>query len=127
MDDRFLSIGSANATNRSMGFDTELNVSWEASSFSQRDLVRSIHHVRMSLLAEHTGVGIEQAEPELGRTTGLVDYLNNLTDKPCLRLRRHTMDTAFVGRAWTWFFKPEGSWLDPERSLLPERLQRLMT
>ena len=36
VDDRFLSIGSANTTNRSLGLDTELNTSWEATSWRQR-------------------------------------------------------------------------------------------
>ena len=29
VDDRFLTVGSANLTNRSMGLDSELHVAWE--------------------------------------------------------------------------------------------------
>jgi phospholipase D1/2 len=32
VDDRFLNVGSANLTNRSMGVDSELHVSWEATA-----------------------------------------------------------------------------------------------
>ena len=45
VDDRFLSVGSANATNRSMGLDTELNVSWEASE-AQAELSSAIRALR---------------------------------------------------------------------------------
>jgi phospholipase D1/2 len=48
VDDRFLSVGSANTTNRSLGLDTELNVSWEATSWRQRSLIRSIRRIRIS-------------------------------------------------------------------------------
>jgi len=57
VDDRFLTVGSANATNRSMGLDTELNVSWEAADpAAQPELVAAIRRLRGSLLAEHAGL-----------------------------------------------------------------------
>ena len=37
VDDRFLTVGSANLTNRSMGVDSELHASWEASAASPDD------------------------------------------------------------------------------------------
>ena len=55
VDDRFLSIGSANMNNRSMGYDTELNVAWDDVPGST--LSRSIRAARVNLLAEHTGLG----------------------------------------------------------------------
>ncbi len=54
VDDRFLSIGSANMNNRSMGYDTELNVAWDDVPGST--LSRSIRAARVNLLAEHTGL-----------------------------------------------------------------------
>jgi phospholipase D1/2 len=54
VDDRFLTIGSANLTNRSMGVDTELNVSVEAEA-SDDALIASIRDIRLALLSEHTG------------------------------------------------------------------------
>jgi phosphatidylserine/phosphatidylglycerophosphate/cardiolipin synthase-like enzyme len=53
VDDEFLSIGSANLTERSMGFDTELALFWQADG--NPDLMADIARVRASLLAEHSG------------------------------------------------------------------------
>lgn len=55
VDDRFLTMGSANLTNRSMGLDTELNATWEAPPGGDPRLERAIRRIRVSLLAEHTG------------------------------------------------------------------------
>ncbi len=54
VDDRFLSVGSANMNNRSMGLDTELNVTWEAGS-DESSVIQSIRDIRVDLLAEHVG------------------------------------------------------------------------
>jgi len=89
VDDRFLTIGSANLTNRSMSVDTELHASWEASGDddSRRSLERGIRRVRVSLLAEHAGVA-GAAVRQLVKTKGLVRRLDALADAPSSRLRR---------------------------------------
>lgn len=74
VDDRLLTIGSANFTNRSLGLDTELNVSWEALP-GQTEIARRLAEVRASLLAEHAGIA---PTPELARTRGLVAHLDLL-------------------------------------------------
>jgi len=124
VDDRFLTVGSANTTNRSMGFDTELNVSWEASSSQQRSLIRSIRYTRMSLLAEHSGVVLQRDRSELGRVRGLVEYLNRLADSAHSRLHHHPMDTSFDEREWLQALKPENFVLDPGRPLFVEELDK---
>jgi phospholipase D1/2 len=87
VDDRFLSVGSANMNNRSMELDTEINVTWEATR-NQGGLIESIKRIRGELLAEHSGV----KNPDMGRLArveGLVDYLESLTENGSCRLRRH--------------------------------------
>jgi phospholipase D1/2 len=88
VDDRFLSVGSANMNNRSMGLDTEVNVTWEASP-NQNDLVRSIRDIRANLLAEHIGSKDPTELRRLASVEGLVDYLDRLANGGSCRLRRH--------------------------------------
>lgn len=86
VDDRFLTVGSANLTNRSLGVDTELNVTVEADS-DTGPLVDSIRKVRASLLAEHTG------GPALELVEGLVASLGKATEQPGARLKLHPSPT----------------------------------
>jgi phosphatidylserine/phosphatidylglycerophosphate/cardiolipin synthase-like enzyme len=88
VDDRFLSVGSANMNNRSMGLDTEVNVTWEASP-NQNSLVRSIRNIRASLLAEHIGSNDPTELRRLASVEGLVDYLDRRANDGSCRLRRH--------------------------------------
>lgn len=60
MDDRLLRVGSSNLNNRSMGFDTECDLSIEAGA--EEDLRARILHLRHDLLSEHLGVSIEEVE-----------------------------------------------------------------
>jgi phospholipase D1/2 len=94
VDDRFLTVGSANLTNRSMVLDTELNLSVETHD-AHDTLGHSIRAVRADLLAEHSGgPAIEQVE-------GLVAVLDAIAkrahegarDVPC-RLRSHPSPTS---------------------------------
>lgn len=98
VDDRFLTVGSANLTNRSMGVDTELHASWEATGASEEDrqLRARIRDVRVSLLAEHTGLDRRasgELAPELGNIDGLVARLDRLTLAENARLTTHATAT----------------------------------
>lgn len=73
VDDEALLVGSANLTNRSMGLDTELVLTFNADRSEQ--LGDSIARARASLLAEHAGLETSEALLELD---GLVGYLDEL-------------------------------------------------
>jgi phosphatidylserine/phosphatidylglycerophosphate/cardiolipin synthase-like enzyme/uncharacterized membrane protein YdjX (TVP38/TMEM64 family) len=65
MDDEFLSVGSANFNNRSMGFDTECNIAIEAQGNAR--IARAIARLRDRLLAEHLGTSPEVVSAEIAR------------------------------------------------------------
>ncbi len=58
IDDEWLRVGSANLSNRSMGLDTECDVTFEASG--RVDVRQAIRGFRCRLLAEHLGKPIER-------------------------------------------------------------------
>lgn len=62
IDDHLLRIGSANMNNRSMGTDTECDLSIEAASDAER---ARIVHVRNTLLADHCGATADEVAAEL--------------------------------------------------------------
>ncbi len=86
VDDHFLTVGSANLTNRSFSVDTELNASFEADG-PDSPLGASIAAVRRSLLAEHLG----RDEPEPAGP--LVPWLEGLASRREGRLRPHPSPT----------------------------------
>jgi phosphatidylserine/phosphatidylglycerophosphate/cardiolipin synthase-like enzyme len=119
VDDGFLSVGSANMNNRSMGLDTEVNVSWQTSR-GEVDTLRSIREVRVNLLAEHSGLAGDRAS-SLARREGLVDYLDQLAGDPGSRLRRHPLLTVAGGKeSWIESLFPDGLPLDPEGPVFGE-------
>jgi phospholipase D1/2 len=86
VDDRFMTVGSANWTNRSGSLDTELNLAVEAAD-SDGALGLSILHARQSLIAEHLGV------ERLGEPQELVTELNERAGNGQSRLRLHPSPT----------------------------------
>ena len=84
VDDRFLLVSSANTTNRSMGFDTELGLAWEAPAENA-----SIKNARLELLSEHVGVERSEADELLGPIDGLVARLDSIAEARTHRLRIH--------------------------------------
>ncbi len=127
VDDRFLTVGSANTTNRSMGLDTELNVSWEADSPDQADLIRSIRRTRISLLAEHGGLrGIKNLRP-VREGKRLIDYLNSQAEQPSSRLHRQPVETFFDHREWLRMLNLNDLHLDPKKALIEENILELVS
>lgn len=112
-DDRFLTVGSANLTNRSMGLDSELHVSWEHEGDDPR-LIDKIRGVRVSLLAEHAGLAPADAA-DLEAIEGLVARLDTLADRGGVRLRRHGGPTP-AQRTAMKLIDPDDLPFDPETS-----------
>jgi len=115
VDDRFLTVGSANMNNRSMGYDTELNVSWEAKR-DDSELAHSIANVRVDLLAEHSGQSDDQARQALSRIEGLVEHLSQLANGKSSRLRHHPLESISEEYQWVTTVLPDGLPFDSERS-----------
>lgn len=89
VDDRFLLVSSANTTNRSMSFDSELGVAWEAP-----DETEILHAVRVDLMGEHCGLRGEEAEALVGSIDGLVERLDAFAKdrRGALRIHRRNVD-----------------------------------
>ncbi len=121
VDDRFLTVGSANTNNRSMGLDTELNVSWECPPEGDPALAKSIRRARVSLLAEHAGVrglaGIRRLLPP----ATLVEVLDEFARDPHSSLRFHPMASRVASNAVLSALE-EGVSFDPETPLEEEEL-----
>ncbi|OYX14874.1 MAG: phospholipase [Rhizobiales bacterium 32-66-8] len=76
VDDRFLRLGSSNLNNRSIGLDTELDLSIEARAPEGRAAILA---VRDQLLGEHLGTSAEtiaRATRETGSLVKAVEQLN---------------------------------------------------
>ena len=89
VDDRFLLVSSANLSNRSMSFDTELGIAWESP-----EPTASLRAARIDLLAEHCGVSLAEAEAAIGPIQGLVERLDARARgrEGKLRLHRRNVD-----------------------------------
>ena len=122
VDDRFLTLGSANTTNRSLGLDSELNLSWEAEEDGDA-VARAIRRIRVSLMAEHSGLQGAESVRVLARADGgLVDWLDGVAAAGLHRLRPHPMETVFDQNPLLKPLEPEELIIDPEDSVLDESL-----
>lgn len=70
VDDLFLKVGSSNLNNRSLGFDTECDLSIEARPRVGDAVRQTITDLRNDLLAEHLGVEIAVLAKALDATDG---------------------------------------------------------
>lgn len=118
VDDRFLTVGSANTSNRSMGLDTELNLAFEAQGRQRRQLESSIRRFRVSLLAEHcAGAGRADIREKLRQLRGIVPYLNELAENPQCKLYVLDEETIASDSTWVALLAEWGMSLDPERPI----------
>jgi phospholipase D1/2 len=113
VDDEWLRVGSANVSNRSMGLDTECDLTLEAGG--RQDLVRGIRDCRDRLLAEHVGVAPRKLAREIaaqGSISAAIDRLGT-PERALRRLENSTVSEAVVSLA---------SIADPEQPVSIENL-----
>ena len=122
VDDRFLTVGSANISNRSMGLDTELNIAWEALGPEDRSLAESIYRVRLNLVDEHCGFRECDGAAELKKTKALVPSLDKLIENCSCRLRRLTRDRILQEQRWIEPLERWGFYIDPDRPVIDDWL-----
>jgi len=116
VDDDFVRVGSANLSNRSMGFDTECDLALE--SRGQATIQQAIGVFRNSLLAEHLGSTTAQVGALLAQNNSLVDTIR------ALRGNQHRT-LALVDCSVPALLDqmvPESAIVDPESPVAPEKL-----
>ena len=114
VDDEVLRIGSANMNNRSMGLDSECDIFIDAARPGNEHAVDAIRHVRYKLLAEHSGLPLEQVEAKLAANPSMIDLIEKapLTGKYLAPFALRPLTDAEKAVA-------DNALLDPER---PEEL-----
>ena len=128
IDDRFLTIGSANATNRSMGLDTELNVAWETEpGGGEEDMAAAIRALRASLLAEHAGLLGCGEDWRFEKVENLTRHLECLADDHDARLCRYQPDTTFENSELPDVLEPIQRVVDPEHPVGNELIFESLT
>jgi len=76
VDDRIVQLGSANFCNRSMGLDTECNVTIDAQE--RGEAVAAIEHFLNRLLAEHLNVDLDAVEQARSQSASLNGAIRSL-------------------------------------------------
>ena len=110
VDDRLLRVGSSNLNNRSMGLDSECDVTIDAALPANRDTGPTITSLRHRLLSEHLGCTEQQyAEAEV-QAASMVDAIE------ALRGEGKTLDLLDMeSLGATQEFIAANELLDPER------------
>ena len=121
VDDEIVRVGSANLSNRSMGFDTECDLAVEAGG--DGSVQRRMAAFRHALLAEHLGVSPEMVEREMAKDESLINTIERL------RSSGRSLD-VFDGSisAEVDDVVPDARFIDPSRpyqaELLPQERRR---
>ncbi len=116
VDDELCSVGSANFSNRSMGFDTECNLAIEARGDER--IRAAIAGLRDRLLAEHLGTEPQKVGAEIARHGGsLIEAIDTLR-RPGRTLEPIHPEVSPEIDALV----PASAVVDPERPMDPEEL-----
>jgi phosphatidylserine/phosphatidylglycerophosphate/cardiolipin synthase-like enzyme/uncharacterized membrane protein YdjX (TVP38/TMEM64 family) len=115
IDDRILSIGSANTSNRSLGLDTECNINIEAEEGHRR---REIALACYTLLGEHLEQSAKAVESLIQQKGGWVAALDRVSGRSG---RLHKLNDTYP-ETWIDQVLPDGICFDPESPLSPEDL-----
>ncbi|MDB5524494.1 MAG: phospholipase D/Transphosphatidylase [Rhizobium sp.] len=120
IDDEMLRVGSSNFNNRSMRFDNECDVAFEARG--SEALRSSLRELRADLLAEHLGVGVQSVINAIEREGSVIAAVDALR-------QNSGADHAFPSRTLVPYEMPELSdltqWLADNEILDPEGPEEL--
>jgi uncharacterized membrane protein YdjX (TVP38/TMEM64 family)/phosphatidylserine/phosphatidylglycerophosphate/cardiolipin synthase-like enzyme len=111
VDDRYLRVGSANICNRSMGSDTECDVTIACEEDSETRT--AIERARNRLVAEHCGASIEEVDMAIKRTGSLIAAVK------ALPRRDHALHTIGLDRTRRTAPTTLESIADPARPIDP--------
>ena len=114
IDDQFARIGSANLNQRSMGLDTECDVSFEANGDER--ISQAIGKLRTRLLSEHLGVEELKFEEKFIETKSLIKTVEFFLGGP-----RTLVEFEREIPAWLDLVVPGSEVIDPNR---PYRISR---
>jgi len=115
VDEKLVRVGSSNASNRSMGLDTECDLALEANGAAR--IESAIAHFRNRLVGEHLGVSAQEVAEMLDAKQSLIATVDGL------RGAERRLD-PFDAEVPTWRDRliPDSTILDPERPIVPEQL-----
>lgn len=116
IDDRLVRVGSANLSNRSMGFDTECDLAIESAD--RPEVETAIARFRNDLIAEHLGSSAEKVAAALHRTNSLIAAIRALRGNPQRSLA--LVDSTVPD--WLDQMIPAHAVIDPESPVAPETL-----
>lgn len=114
IDDRFLHVGSANINNRSMGFDTELDL---VVAGDREDIRAKIAALRTDLIREHTGMEVEKIEHLIESGAPAEAFLNYLSTS-----RQHLRKINDEQYRYERFAKLVLKLADPDKPIAPGEL-----
>jgi phosphatidylserine/phosphatidylglycerophosphate/cardiolipin synthase-like enzyme/uncharacterized membrane protein YdjX (TVP38/TMEM64 family) len=117
VDDELCSVGSANFSNRSMGFDTECNIAIEARGEAR--VKSAIAGFRNRLLAEHLGTDVPAVAAELDRHGGSLIRSIETLHRPGKRTLERIEPVVSPDMD---ALVPDNAVVDPERPVDPELL-----
>jgi len=114
VDDVLVRVGSANLNNRSMGFDTECDLSVFAEDEKARSAVRRLCS---RLLGEHLDMEKDEVEEALRRGDSMISLIDERRDEPrSLRRFDWHIDPLYESMV------PDGAVVDPEKPVRFENL-----
>jgi phosphatidylserine/phosphatidylglycerophosphate/cardiolipin synthase-like enzyme/uncharacterized membrane protein YdjX (TVP38/TMEM64 family) len=116
VDDDFLTVGSANLSNRSMGFDTECNLAFESGGDAR--LAAAIAGLRNRLLGEHLDVDPAQVDRAV-RAHGLIGGIEALRGG-----ERTLMPFESIVLPEVDALVPDAAMIDPERPFVSDAVMR---
>lgn len=107
VDDQLLMVGSPNLTERSIGLDSEIAITWQCTSEDEdQDARGCVRSIRTRLLAEHSGLPASEFELERGLAAKIDDIL--ASRKSNLR-RREVTEAGPLGPLMSRIFDPADS------------------